>query len=175
MAGLFVSGHRRSMQGAGMGTEKISSEEQEAVCLELSPLRSPPAPHVPAGHSWIPEDADAPRHIGSAITAREGARRKLGWGLLCSPPAHRPHLVTAHRKGGCCLGRVRIVPRFAAVGRLSFLRPQTAKGSVYTSAAVSSPKCSPAARSQNELQTVWTKLSSYVCLFHPIKCPWVAK
>lgn len=159
--------------------QKISSAEPlKSRSLEHSPLLPQlpglaSAPRVPAGHSWLPEQCGFTPARFSAVVAREAAKRKLGWGLILSRPANRPHLVTAHRKWSC-----RCFLRWAGCGlpcglrlwgRLPFLRPGTSRGSVYISAAVRSPKCSPAVESQNELQTVWTELSSYICLFNPVQ------
>lgn len=93
-------------QGAGMKTKDFlcrAAEEQEALCLEHSPLLPQlpglaSAPRVPAGHSWLPEQCGFTPAPFSAVMAREAAKRKLGWGLILSRPANRPHLVTAHRK-----------------------------------------------------------------------------
>lgn len=151
-------------------------EEQEALRLEHSPV-----PHswrgccsITAGHSWIPRPCRFTPAHPSAARARQGAKREPGWGFTSPGAASAPHQVTAHRRGSCCFLHWAGCGWSCSCGGGCPSSSQIQReGSVYISAAVRSPKCSPAVQSQNELQTVWTKLFLLHLRLqsHPIKCP----
>lgn len=165
MAGLFVSGHHTSMQGAGMKALKISSAEplksRRSTALSSS--------HSSRGCSSIPRGSAGSQSQAAPWPGREPRGSWAGVSIL--PTCQQSPSARSTREMKLLLllpllSWVRIVLRSAAVGE-AVLPP--AKGSVYISAAVRSPKCSPAVKSQNELQTVWTKLSSHICASNPIQ------
>lgn len=158
MAGLFVSGHRRSMQGAGMKALKISSAEplksRRSTALSSS--------HSSRGCSSIPRACRAqlaPR--ARQLHGQGGSPEEAGLGSPFSRPASRAHLLAAHGKWSCCCcflcwAGCGLSCGLQLWGRLSFLQPRA----LFTSVQLWGPP--------NAAQLLKAKMSSKQC---ELNCP----
>lgn len=169
MARLFVSGHCRTMQGAGMKTLKISSAEREAVCLERSLLLHSASPQLPG-------TADSQRGACSwpGMEPR-GSWAGVSYSLHQPADPIRPQQMENEAASSSAeQGADGLSCGLQLWRRLSFLQPRA----LFTSVQLWGPP--------NAAQLLKAKMSSKrhepnypatsVCLqSHPIKCPLVTK